>query len=119
MFQIVVSGIQQSYQEIEQQISKRNVWITQIKEIEKKLSNFSNMEDLIDCLNKQLRQLEIEQQQYIQLLQALNLVLTYYEECEKRIISKSELGNHWAFQVAIKNNDFSHIANELKSIQLE
>ncbi|QEH67690.1 hypothetical protein QTL86_16580 [Cellulosilyticum sp. ST5] len=119
MFHIVVDELQLSYKDIEKQINMRHSMIMEIEKVVKTLASISGVEDIRDSLNSQLKKLETEQRQYVQLLQALNLVLTYYNEGEKRIISKCELGDSWAFQVSFNKNDFSSIANELKDIKLD
>lgn len=119
MFQILAGGIQQAYEELSSQISKRQILINQVSDVVRNLETVSGMEDITRELGKQIAILEMEQRSYIQMMQALNLVITYYEECEKRIISKSELGTKWSFKVTFKSNDFSSIAKELKDIKLE
>ena len=119
MFHIVVDETQLSYKDIEKQIAVRNSMIMEIERVIKNLTSISDIEDIRDSLNTQLKRLETEQRQYVQMLQALSLVLTYYSECEKRSISKCELGDSWAFQVSFNKNDFSSIANELKDIRLD
>ena len=118
MFQIVINNIQQSYLEIEKQISKRSELILETKEILKNLRRFSEVDDITFQMELQITQLEAQQKQFIQLLQALNVVIGYYETCEKRIISNSELGNRWTFNVTLNRNDFIEIVNQLQSIKL-
>lgn len=118
MFQIVINNIQQSYLEIEKQISKRNELILETREILKNLRKFSQLDEIVFQMELKITQLEAQQKQFIQLLQALNVVIGYYEACEKRIISNSELGNRWTFNVTLSKNDFSGIVNQLQSIKL-
>ncbi len=119
MFHIVVDEIQLSYKDIERQIALRHSMIMEVEKVLKHLTSISEMEDIHYSLNTQLHRLETEQRQYVQLLQALDLVLTYYNEGEKRVISKCELGDSWAFQVSFNKNDFTSIANELKDMRLD
>ena len=119
MFQFTFIGMQQAYEEIENQIIKRNALITEIQSIFKGLDSFSGMGDIKADLNKQIECLEIEQMQYIQMLQSLNLILDYYAECEKRVISKCELGEYKPIDISLRSNDFSSIAKELQDIQLD
>lgn len=119
MFHIVVDEIQLSYKDIEKQITMRNSMIMEIERVVKNLAPISGIEDIRHSLKSQLARLEEEQKQYMQMLQALDLVLTYYNEGEKRNIAKGELGDSWAFQVSFKQNDFSSIADELKDIRLD
>ena len=117
MFQIVVSGLWQSYEELERQLSRRELLIQEAREVLNNLNAFTGMEGVTYNLNKQITTLEEEQTQCIQMLQALNLVLTHYDTCERRIISKCEVGDYRTFKLNIKENDFSHIANTLKEIR--
>lgn len=119
MFRIIAGGIQQSYSEIEKQIARRQALITEVGEVVKNLNSFSGMEEVTEILKQKIRVLETEQRTFIQMLQALNLVLTYHEECERRIVSNCELGDRWSFKVSFKKNDFSSIADELKNITLK
>lgn len=119
MFHIVVDAIRLSYKDIEKQITMRSSMIMEIEKVAKNLASISGVEDIRNSLKSQLTRLEAEQRQYMQMLQALELALTYYNEGEKRNIAKGELGDSWAFQVSFKQNDFSSIANELKGIRLD
>lgn len=116
MFDIVITSLQQAYSDIERQIIKHNDMKVRMKNVQKNLDELFGIDDLKESLREQITKLETQEQDYIHMLQALNLILSYYQECEKRIISNCELGNQWAFKVSLQNNDFTGIAKELKNM---
>ena len=118
MFKISVNDMQLSHQEIEEQIIKHKQVIVEVENVMKSMRDVEGINEIKGRLRYQIKGLEEQQLKYRKLLNTIEIVTMYYNECEKRNVEAIEVGSAWKLKVAFKQNDFTDIANQLGEIKL-
>lgn len=118
MFRISINDMQLYHQEIEEQIVKHKQVIVEAENIMKSMREVEGISELKVRLNAQIKGLEQQHIKYRNLLNTIEIVTMYYNECENRNIDTIQLGSKWKLDVAFKSNDFTNIANQLSEIKL-
>lgn len=117
VFHIVVNQLEQCYYAAEDERDRRWSLMIETQHVLRAINELTDMDDIKAALSKQITRLETEHKQYSELLQALELVLAYYNTCEKRIVAQGEIGSSWTFKVTFKENDFTNLFDDMKEMQ--
>lgn len=90
MFSVKITPLMEECQRIERQIYEISNQIFELENLIKELTSLSNLEGCIAGLRIQLRRMKTEREKLLQMVQALNDVVLYWNSCESRVCDNAE-----------------------------